>query len=119
MKIKNQLILEAGTNNNKINYSEKAIDKMELPKKPIPVLYNEKVVGVANNFKIKKHKVYCSIEELDKIYKGNTGVAIGLLVKDIKKQKDGTAIANDLSLVEVSLVPKETAFYPLKQNIEE
>ena len=119
MKIKNQLILEAGTNNNKINYPEKAIDKMVLPKESIPVLYNEKVVGVANDFKIKKHKVYCGIEKLDAIYKGKTGVAIGLLVKDIQKQKDGTAIANDLSLIEVSLVPKESAFYPLSKFIEE
>ncbi len=111
MRIKNQLILSPGINPNKVAYAKEGIDNLVLPKE-LPVLdHKHKLVGSANNFIRRKHKIYCDIEGEDTYFKG-MGAAITLMVKDVE-QKGKHIVANGLDLIELSIVPNFFQKYSL------
>ena len=112
MEIKNQLILSPGVNPNKVAYAKEGIDELKLPKE-LPLLDNyKKLIGSAKNFVRKNHKIYCDLE-WEKINFKDKGVAVTLMVKDVK-QKGKHIVANGLDLIELSVVPNFFEKYALK-----
>ncbi len=114
MKIKNQLILSPGVNPNKVAYAKEGIDELKLPS-VLPLLdEKKKLIGSAKNFVRKRHKIYCDLE-WEKIDFNNKGVAVTLMVEDVK-QEGKHIVANGLDLIELSIVPNFFKKYALKPS---